>query len=101
MKLFQQVHKFHQLMATFMPQSNQNYKQNLKTLLFFFSYMLVFISSFAFFLFQAKSLHEQIETLSLPVSEIISAIYILIYKWKMVDILKLIDGMEQFIAKSK
>lgn len=101
MKLFQQTLKFHQMMGISMPKANQNYKQKFKTIIFVFSFIQIFISSSAFFLLQAKSLREHIETLTLPITEIVCVIYILVFKWKMTEILKLIENFVGFIEKSK
>lgn len=84
-----------------MPQSNQNYTQNSKTLLFLLSFIQMFISSAAFFLFQAKSMQEYFKTLSVIITIFVCVIYISICKWKMVDILQLIEKFEEFIRKSK
>lgn len=59
------------------------------------------ISSCAFFLFQAKSIREYIQSLNVTMTLTICVILISISKWKMDDILKLIEKFEQFIEKRK
>lgn len=100
MKLFQQIIGFYQMLGILLPQPNPNYKHKLKTLIFLFSFIQMFMSTGAFFLYEAKSLREHVETLNLPITEIVSAIYILVSKWKMAEILKLCEEFEGFIEKS-
>lgn len=101
MKLFQKLLKCYQILGILMPQSGQNYKQYTRMLLFLLSITQMFISSAAFFLFKANSMREYFKTLSVIVTVSVCVIYISICKWKMGEVLKLIQKFEGFIKKSE
>lgn len=101
LKLFQSVRQFYLDMGLYPSQSNGNCVPNARNSFILLSMILFCITSSAFFLFEAKSIAEYGISFYMSLSEMEMTCFFLIIAWKMPKILELIDGMEQFIAKSK
>lgn len=100
-KLFQSVRKFYQNIGIYPSQPNQNCSPNAKNILIFSSLILLGILSSAFFLFQAKSIGEYGFSFYTSISELNIAVVVTLLALEMPKLLNLIDGMEQFITRSK
>lgn len=101
LKLFQTVQNLYQDVGICPPQSNAVCAPNAKNLFILSSLLQFFATTSAFFLFKAKSMQEYAISLFVVLSEFGITIFILIIAQKMSIMLQFIDGMEQFIAKSK
>lgn len=101
MKLFQHLLKFLEALGIFIQKSSQDWKQKSRTLFYLLSPIQLIAPTGAFFLFQAKSIREYIQSLNVTIMVSICVVLILISTWKINDILELIEKFEQFIEKRK
>lgn len=101
-KLFQFSQKFYKRIGIDPSQSNVNSKSiNWKNLLVLFVLIHFCISSFAYFLFEAKSTGERANSFYMSATELICIIFFSINIHNIDEIRSLIDKFEAFIQKSK
>lgn len=90
------------MMGIYLPESsNQRCSANRKNSFFLFCYIQLLISSVLFLLFDAETMLEFGASFYALLAESFCIWYFLIKMWQMPRILKLIEGFEVFIEKSK
>lgn len=101
-KLLQFTQKVYQDMGTRTTQSNSNHRSiNWRNIFMLTSFIQLFISSFAFLIFEADSIVDAGTSFYVASTEICCIIYYLINMQKMPKILKLIENFEKFVEKSE
>lgn len=102
LKLLQLLQKVYQDMGICPSQPNQiRHPINWRSIYFLFSFIQLFIFSFAFLIFAASSIVDAGTSFYVAVTELCCIVYYLINKLKMPRILKLIEHFEKFIEKRK
>lgn len=103
MALFQSVQKCYQTLGIYARlQSNRNApKLNWKNLFFLTCYSMMFISSVAYILFEAKMIGEIADSIFMCLTSLTCAVYFVSSIYKIPKILDLIGEFEKFIEKSE
>lgn len=81
-------------------QSHRSSPFNSKNLFILMGLFLMFISSLAYLLFEAKSIGKSADSIYMVLSSFVCVIIFLISIWKISTILELIEDYERFIEKS-
>lgn len=101
-KLFQFLQKSYEAIGFYPSPAGQNCcLLNSKNLFIFLSIFQLFLSSLAFFYFEAASTFEYGASFYASITELFSVTILLINLSKMANILTLIHNLEEFIASSK
>lgn len=96
-KLFRNVRKLFRLLGIYPPAKHHQQPLNMKNCLNLTFLMLVFVSSFAYFLFKADSVDEYGQTFFVSISCLQFLLYFIVIFSKMKKILKFIKNFEKFI----
>lgn len=100
-ELFKFLQKSYQTIGFYPSQTGQiGCSFNLKNLFILLSILQLFLSSLAFFLFEAHSLFDYGTSFYTSITNLFSLIILAIILWKMTDILMLIEKFEEYIEKS-
>lgn len=101
-RLFQSLRGYYQMMGIYSPESsNQRYSINGRNSFFLFCYTQLLISSVLFLLFEAETTLEFGAAIYALLAESFCIWYFLMKMWRMPRILRLIDGFDAFMEKSK
>ena len=101
-KLFQTVLNSYQAIGLDSIQSNPKpEKYNQRFLFIVFSMMQMLVSTFAFFIFRAKTVQEFASSFYTSLTELFLMVVLFAHIPRMGDILKLNESYERFIEKSK
>lgn len=98
---FQSVFSFYETMGIYTPQPDATSFFNLKIVLVLLSLILAFISTSVFFLFEADSIIEHIETFYAALTTLCCAALMLINRSKIEKLLLLKQIAEELIEKSE
>lgn len=101
MKLFQCVEKFYGVIGIQPIASDHNVPLNLKNLFVLFCTVHLFVSSTAFFLFEAETVAVMSDSFYTSISTMSFILNSFIFIWNFPQIRKLIEKFEQFIEQSE
>lgn len=103
MKLFQCVQRFYHTMGLLPLQSIDNFTnfKLVRILLSLFSLISLVFSEMGYFLFEAKTTIEYIQTFIMSFIGLACIVNFLIQLWKIANICQLIEQFDAFIEKSK
>lgn len=101
MKLFQSVLRSYKLLGIEMSLKHESNSLSLKSLLILLTSIQAMVSSAAFFLFEAQTVSEYGYSFYTSTTVFFNTGYFLIKIWKMPAIFGFINGLEDFIKKSK
>lgn len=99
--LFYSLRELYQRLCFYSPETNQTHPFNWKIIFCVSSIILMFITSFSFFLWKAETLDEYGTSFYGSVTQLSAALYFVIVVWKMPVILKLLRSFEDFIESSE
>lgn len=101
MKLFRHIRKCFKIQGVYAVQSNRKCLLNPRNLFILFFLLQMFLSSLAYFLYEAKSIGEYADTFFMIFTTVVCVIFFSIGILKMSRIHKLIGEFEEFINKSE
>lgn len=102
MKLFQNVQKIYEQMGINSSELNPNHScWNIKTALVLLVLIQFITSTAVFFFFKADSVGQHANSFHVMISASACLVFVALSMWKMADLQKLIDKLENFVDQSK
>lgn len=100
-KFFQSAISFYRSIGIYAPELNANNFFDLKLVFLLVTLVLAFISTTSFFLFEAQSITERIETFYAAITTLTCAACLLINHSKIGKLLQLKQNVEELVQRSK
>lgn len=99
--LFHSLRQLYQRLNMYSPETNRTHPFSWKIVFAVSSILILFITSVAFFLWEAETLDEYGTSFYSSVTQLSTAFYFIVVVWRMPTILNLLKNFDEFIESSE